>query len=169
MCLKVSLSIWGHRGRLSHIFVFLPSSVLFITLRCVNYGEKSDDSFLTSFCQAVILTPCVIIKPVGDLMLYTLYTLSNYNLLVWRSYWRIMSLISSIVWTWHTPWGEIFYWVVLTHCILTHKHSMLDRLAVCNQYYDSRYCSKSSLNIAWKNKKTVQKIQKDGWQTTENV
>lgn len=67
MFLKVSLSIWGHRGGLSHIFAFLPSSVLlFSTLRCVNYGEEDDDSFLTSFCQAVILTPCVIIKPVGD-------------------------------------------------------------------------------------------------------
>lgn len=67
MCLKVSLSIWGHRGRLSHIVAFLPSSVLlFSTLRCVNYGEEDDDSFLTSFCQAVILTSCVIIKPVGN-------------------------------------------------------------------------------------------------------
>lgn len=70
MCFKVSLSTWVHRGRLSHIFVFLPHSVLlFSMLRCVNYGED-DDSLLTSFCQAVILTPCVIIKPWG--MLYAL-------------------------------------------------------------------------------------------------
>jgi len=79
MCFKVSLSIWGHRRRLSHVFVFLPPTVLlFNMLRSVNYGEEDDDSLLTSFCQAVILTPCVIIKPVGDCPVYAIYSLQSH-------------------------------------------------------------------------------------------